>query len=139
MRGIGRVTGGVAALAGRGGSRAGGFSVRLGAGGAEGAAAAGGVAPVGLGMLALQESGTAMERNAAARRRAEALLEELQGLQADLLLGGATEARRLARLAALETGEDGADPALRETVQAIVLRARVELARRGWGGSTSDP
>lgn len=139
MRGIGRVTGGTAAPAGRGGgARAGGgFSVRLGAGGAEGAAAPGGVAPVGLGMLALQESGTAMERDAAARRRADSLLQELQGLQMELLAGGAAEPGRLARLAALETGEDGADPVLREAVQAIVLRARVELARHGWRGTAS--
>jgi hypothetical protein len=132
MRGIGRVTGGTAAVAGRGGSRAGGFSVRPGAGGVEGAAAAGGVAPVALGMLALQESGAARERDAAAHRRAESLLQELQGLQAEILAGRAAEPERLARLAALGTGEDGADPALREAVQAIVLRARVELARRGW-------
>jgi hypothetical protein len=134
MRGIGRVTGGTAAPLGRGGGRPGGFSVRPDAGGVAGAAAAGGVAPVGLGMLALQESGTAMERDAAARRRAESLLQELQ---MELLAGRAAEPGRLARLAALETGEDGADPALREAVQAIVLRARVELTRRGWGRNTS--
>lgn len=132
MRGIGRVTGGTATVAGRGGGRAGGFSVRPDAEGVAGSAALGGLVPVGLGMLALQESGSAAERDAAARRRAESILQELQGLQAEILAGGDVGPDRLARLAALEAGEEGADPGLREAVQAIVLRAKVELARRGW-------
>ena len=37
---------------------------------------------------------------------------------------------RLARLAALEAGEEGADPALRDVVRAVALRARIEVARR---------
>jgi hypothetical protein len=36
----------------------------------------------------------------------------------------------LERLSSLEEGEEGADPALREVVRAIALRAAVELARR---------
>jgi hypothetical protein len=138
MRGVGRVSGGGAASgAVRGGGRGGGFSVGLAAGGAmRGAAAAGAMAPLGLGMLSLQESGGGAERDAAARRRAESLLEELDGLQAELL-DGRRDTGRLARLAALEEGEAGADPGLREAVQAIVLRARIELARRGWNESAS--
>jgi|GEM_PF-6192816 len=138
MRGVGRVTGGTAAMVGRSGGRTGGFSVRCGADEVAGSLALGGAAPVGLGMLALQESGNAAERDAAARQRAESILNELQGLQADILAGGGTAPDRLARLAALETGEDGADPGLREAVQAIVLRAKVELARRGWPAPVSS-
>ncbi|MBX6742012.1 MAG: hypothetical protein IRY87_08190 [Acetobacteraceae bacterium] len=138
MRGVGRVTSGAAAMVGRSGSRAGGFSVRCGADEVAGSLALGGPAPVGLGVLTLQESSGAAERDAAARQRAESILNELQGLQADILAGGDTAPDRLARLAALETGEDGADPGLREAVQAIVLRAKVELARRGWRAPVSS-
>jgi hypothetical protein len=44
----------------------------------------------------------------------------------------------LERLAAYQTGEAGADPLLRDAVEAIVLRAKVELARRGWTGFVSN-
>jgi hypothetical protein len=36
----------------------------------------------------------------------------------------------MARLAALQIGEEGTDPALREAVRAVALRARIELTRR---------
>jgi hypothetical protein len=138
MRSIGRVQAGGAALrAGGAGRVAGGFS--LGGGRAAPPAeltGASAVAALGLGLLAAQEEAEAPARDAAARQRAESLLDELQGLQRDLLRGGGDPAR-LARLAALETGEQGADPVLRELVQGIVLRAQVELARRGWGGAGS--
>ena len=78
----------------------------------------------------MQENGGRTGRDAAARRRAASILDELQGLQAELL-GGRADPARLARLAALQSGEEGADPALREAVRAIALRARIELARRG--------
>jgi hypothetical protein len=93
-------------------------------------AAAMGVAGVGLGLLAVQQGHSDQERDAAARRRADGLLEELAGLQAELL-GGTADLGRLQRLAALAEGEAGADPTLREAVAAVALRARVELARRG--------
>jgi error-prone DNA polymerase len=41
------------------------------------------------------------------------------------------DGRDQARLAALAQGESGADPALREIVEAIATRAAVEAARRG--------
>jgi hypothetical protein len=64
------------------------------------------------------------------------MLEELGGLQRDLLApagaGADSAAGRLRRLAALPAeAEDGADPALREAVRAVALRAAIELARRG--------
>ena len=143
MQGVGRVAGGggVATQAGRGGGRGGGgFSVGAAGGhaAARAAGAAAAVAPLALGMLALQERGGGdPDRDAAARRRADSLLDELRALQAELLAGGA-DPGRLARLAALESGEEGADPGLREVVQAVALRARVELARRGWDVSESS-
>jgi Class II flagellar assembly regulator len=140
MRGIGRLAGGGKAAAARGvggGSRGGGsgregFTLGLAASGAaQGPERAMAVASLGFGLLGLQESGEEAARDQAAARRANFLLDELQGLQADLLGDGANPLR-LARLAALGEGDDGADPGLRDAVQAIALRARIELARRGW-------
>jgi hypothetical protein len=102
-------------------------------GAAPGAAAASAATAVGgLSLLAAQEGGGRAGRDAAARRRASSILDELQGLQAELL-GGRPDPSRLARLAALQSGEEGADPGLREAVRAVALRARIELARRGPG------
>ena len=88
-------------------------------------------APVGVaGLHALQGGMSAAERDDAAARRGRALLAELDGLQRSLLAGRVAESA-LRRLAALAEGEAGADPALREAVEALSLRARVELARLG--------
>jgi hypothetical protein len=134
MRGVSGVSRGGGAAAARGPTRsAGGFSVRgADSGGAvAGTAAASATAAVGLSLLAAQEDGGGRAgRDAEAQRRADSILDELQGLQADLL-GGRADPARLARLAALGTGEEGADPGLRDTVRAVALRARIELARRG--------
>ncbi len=148
MRGIGRITGGAkvggakvgAGRAVGGGIGRGGFTMGLAAGGAAGGPerAAAVAVPFGIGLLALQERGGEAARNQAAARRADSLLEELQGLQADVLRGGADPAR-LARLAALGDGEEGVDAGLREAVRAIGLRARIELARRNWGKAMSSP
>ncbi len=133
MQGIGRVGGpGAAAAAGKARAGKGGFS--LGGSGAAGSAAeahgTAAVAAPGLGLLALQSGQGDQERDQEARRRADTLLEDLAGLQREML-GGAADPARLARLAALSHGETGADPALREVVEAIALRAQIELARRG--------
>ena len=79
-------------------------------------------------LLGLQQSWTPAERDDAAQRRGHAVLEELAQLQRDLLRGGADPAR-LSRLTAMADGESGHDPALRDIVEGIGLRARVELAR----------
>ncbi|MDN3567384.1 flagellar assembly protein FliX [Paeniroseomonas aquatica] len=135
MQGIGRIAGAGGAVPARGAPRRGqAFRVQAEAGAAAAeVAAAAGVAAPGLSLLALQESGSGAERDAAAQRRAEDLLEELAGLQSDLLAGGGGDPGRLARLAALEAGEEGADPRLQEVVRAVALRARIELARRNRG------
>ncbi len=141
MRGVAGVSrGGAAAAGGRVGTRpaSGGFSVGGGTGAgaaaaaatAETGAASATTAVAGLSLLAAQEEngGRGTGRDAAARRRAASILDELRGLQAELL-GGRPDPGRLARLAALQDGEDGSDPGLREAVRAVALRARVELAR----------
>jgi hypothetical protein len=83
------------------------------------------------GMLALQEAGAETVRDRAARRHGLALLAALNALQR-ALLGGADGADSLARLAELAEAVPAAtDPRLAGVLQAIALRARVELARRG--------
>ena len=90
-------------------------------------------------LLAIQEaagapsspaSAAAEERDRRARRRGGALIEALRDLQLALLDGAEGDVARLADLATLAEGEVVADPVLREAIAAIVLRARVELARR---------
>lgn len=138
MRRIGGVVAGGGAQGVRpGGARPGG-GFRLGAapGGPGAAAGAAPLAPLGGGLLALQETTEAPARDADAARRGGEILAELDGLLLDLL-SGKRDPARLARLAALEHGEEGADPILREAVQGIALRARVELARRDRDGLTT--
>ena len=82
-------------------------------------------------LLAVQEAaGGEPPGERAARRRGRALLAELAGLQHDML-GAGTTPDRLAALRALvaEALPPPADLALAAALAAIVLRARVELAR----------
>ncbi|MBR0651011.1 hypothetical protein GXW78_15160 [Roseomonas terrae] len=90
-----------------------------------------------LGLLALQESGPAAERDARARQQADALLLSLRELQIGVLEGALDQAA-LHRLAALPTGAEAADPALAAVLTAIRLRARVELARHGLDPAASS-
>lgn len=133
MRGLGGVSKGGATAATRGAKPRPASGFPLGGAGANaaatGAAAASALAPVGLSLLAAQEGGDRSARDEAARRRAASILDELQGLQTELL-GGRPDPTRLARLAALQTGDGGADPILRGIVDAVALRARIELVRR---------
>lgn len=99
---------------------------------ATGAAAPAAAGALGL-LLAVQESAAETPADQRARRRARRLLAELTALQRDLL-ADAVSAGRLDRLAALaHEAEPGtaATPALEEALQAIVLRARIELTRFG--------
>ena len=135
MQGIGRLGGIGQAAPARGKARGGpgGFRIEAGEGeAAREAAATGGIAPAGLCLLALQEHGSAAERDEAAQRRATDILAELTALQCDMLGGNQADPARLRRL--VESGEEGVDPALREVVQGVVLRAQVELLRRGLDG-----
>ena len=82
------------------------------------------------GMLALQEMPPPVD-DRQARRHGQDLIEELAALHRAVLgAGGHTAALdRLMRLAV--TLPTAGDPALRAVLGAIVLRARIELARRG--------
>ena len=87
------------------------------------------------GLLQLQEFEDATTRDRQAKRQGHALLQALGDLQR-LLLGGPSEGAALDgalhRLATLvETCPEASDPALAGLVGGILLRARVELARRG--------
>ena len=83
------------------------------------------------GMLSLQEIGTESPRDRAARRHGRALLAALARLQRHLL-GAPDDGTTLLELADLAATVPAAtDPAIAATLKAVVLRARVELARRG--------
>jgi hypothetical protein len=88
--------------------------------------------PLALGsMLALQEMGAGSVRDREARRRGQGLLAALAALQRGLL-DGDDDLAALQRLADLaEAAPDAEDKRLGAVLSAIVLRARVELARRG--------
>lgn len=84
-------------------------------------------------LLSLQDAGTAPPPEppaTRARRRAGQALEELRGLQLDMLRGAGDPARleRLQRLAAEIPA--GLEPGLAGLVEQVRLRARLELARR---------
>ena len=85
--------------------------------------------PIGLAALLALQDEEEPPRDRAARRQARALLAELDALHAALL--GAGGFTGLARLAALLDAmpDQAADPALRDAVADIALRARIELAR----------
>ncbi|CAH0141706.1 flagellar assembly protein FliX [Roseomonas sp. CECT 9278] len=128
IRGVG---GGTTIRGGRAPRGAGG-GFHLGAGVAESGATEAAERPAAasaIGLLALQETAPAAERDARAHRRGEAMLRELAALQRDLLAGRSDPAR-LHSLLELTTGEAAADPVLRDAVAAIALRVRIELARR---------
>ncbi len=83
------------------------------------------------GMLALQEIDTEPPQDRAARRHGRALLSALSRLQRHLL-AGATDPASLEELEALARDVPRAtDAALAGVVDGVVLRARIELARRG--------
>ena len=82
-------------------------------------------------MLALQEQQGDATRDREARRHGHALLQALAALQ-HALLAGHGEGECLQRLCAL--GADtpiAADPGLAAVLRGVVLRAQIELARRG--------
>ena len=82
-----------------------------------------------VGLLAIQEgTDDPAERDRQGHQRAEAMLEELQALQRELLSGRADPAR-LERLATLAEGRAASNPILAEALGAIALRARIEIAR----------
>ncbi len=113
-------------------SAAGDFAKAL-AGEAESAApgAAPAVAPTDA-LLSLQEVPDAVARNARARRHGEDLLDRLDELRLNLLLGRLSPGRieALARAVAAQR-DQASDPRLAEILEEIELRAAVELAKLG--------
>jgi hypothetical protein len=107
----------------------GGFSVEVPAQRASAMPSASGVFALD-GMLALQEVGAEIVRDREARRHGQALLKGLAALQHVMLAGGDQDAvlQNLANLAG--SCPQAADPGLAGVVQALALRAQVELARR---------
>jgi hypothetical protein len=82
-------------------------------------------------LLALQQVEEVTERDRAARRRGQALLVALGQLQRVLLENG-DQAAVLGQIHALSDAMPvAADPGLAAAVDMVVLRARIELARRG--------
>lgn len=125
MTSVTRIGGGGAAA--RGGTRFAASGFRLPEAQAAATPAASPVMGTGA-MLGLEAPLTPAERDDLAQRRGGALLDELARLQRDLLRG-APDAARLRRLATLTEGEAGHNPSLREAMEAIALRVRVELAK----------
>jgi hypothetical protein len=83
------------------------------------------------GMLALQERGDGTVQDREARRRGQDLLGALSRMQRSILAGG-SDPELLRDMVALTADlPRAADPGLRRVLEAIALRARVELARRG--------
>jgi len=83
-----------------------------------------------VGALALQEFGCDAPQDRAARRRGYDLLAGLRALHR-ALLADSLDPEPLADLARLAAEvPEAADPRLREVVAELILRARVELARR---------
>jgi hypothetical protein len=91
-------------------------------------------APASLGgLLGLQETMEDPDGDAPARQQADTLLTELAALQRTLL-GGGDPAGVLARLdGMLGAMPSAGSPVLLALLGAVRMRARVELARRGWG------
>lgn len=110
-----------------------GFFVPMeGAGAAETAAAAGTMGVSASALLALQSSGPEPAGDRPARRRGHDMLDELAALQRDLLAPSGPAPGTLRRLATLaDAVPEADDPGLREAVEAIRMRAVVELARYG--------
>ena len=81
-------------------------------------------------MLALQAVDEAVERNRAAHKRGSAILAALTHLQRTML-GAEDQSAALRAMTELTTDTPIADdPGLAAIVRAVVLRSRVELARR---------
>ena len=82
------------------------------------------------GLLALQAEDCDEARDREARRRGHDMLAELAALQRALLIEGGVPVDQLRRLEGLAADTPPcSDQRLREVMEAITLRVRVELAR----------
>jgi hypothetical protein len=110
-----------------------GFVKHLGAplenGGVSSLAALGTISPV----MGLQEIDDALARSKRGKHRAQSILDQLEEIRLELLLGGLSQGR-LMQLSRMVTTRrpDIEDPRLAEILDEIDLRAQVELAKMGY-------
>jgi len=95
---------------------------------ASGATAAAGIDA----LLALQSVEDPTLKRKKQVRRATALLDTLEEIKADLLVGRVSEGRLDQLMALIGQAREGGDPRLDALLDDIELRARVELAKRGF-------
>lgn len=98
-------------------------------GGLSGLAALGTISPV----MGLQEIDDALARAKRGKNRAQNILDQLEDIRLELLIGGLSKGRLL-QLAHMVTSRrpDIEDPRLAEILDEIDLRAQVELAKLGY-------
>jgi kynureninase len=82
-------------------------------------------------ILALQAVGDFTESRRKAVKRGSNLLDLLDAMKADLLIGRATPQRLDAMVAQLSTLRERVEPGLDALIDDIELRVRVELAKQG--------
>ena len=82
-------------------------------------------------LLALQAIEDPLFKKKKAMRRGRALLDVLEDMKADLLIGRMGEGRLNALLALLGQAREASEPGLDAVIDDIELRARVELAKLG--------
>ena len=89
-------------------------------------------APASIGaLLALQSVEDPLLKRRRLVRRGNQLIDALEDLRADLLLGRISEGRLNQLMAVLSQARERAEPGLDVLIDDIELRARVELAKRG--------
>lgn len=82
-------------------------------------------------LLALQAVEDPLHRRRKAARRGNQLIDTLEGLRGDLLVGRMAEGRLNQLMAVLSQARERSEPGLDALLDDIELRARVELAKRG--------
>lgn len=82
-------------------------------------------------ILALQTVGDFSESRRKAVRRGSALLDLLEGMKADLLIGKVAPERLSGMVGQLASLRERAEPRLDAILDDIELRVRVELAKQG--------
>lgn len=82
-------------------------------------------------LLALQAFEDPLHRRRKAARRGSQLVDTLEGLRGDLLVGRMAEGRLNQLMAVLSQARERSEPGLDALLDDIELRARVELAKRG--------
>lgn len=83
------------------------------------------------GLLALQAVGDPLDRRRRKVRRGQGLLDQLESLRHDLLVGRVSPARLDAMLDLLAEARERDEPELDSLLDDIELRVRVELAKHG--------